>query len=127
MKIKHPHSEVMVEVSGLCERDWADVTEHIIPASTFQNDSYTKERYHLVKTGTSTPHNQLASRGYCKQSGKELYNFLVQHTPAGIYEQLVRLIISRDITCDNYCAEILGMDKAEVRNKAKEVELGELK
>ena len=126
MKTKHPHSEVMVEVSGLCERDWADVTEHIIPASTFQNDSYTREKYFFLKTGRATSHNQLAG-GYCKQSGKDLYDFLVQYTPAGIYEQLVRLIISRDITCDNYCAEILGMDKAEVRNKAKEVELGELK
>ena len=94
----------------------------VIPASTFQNDSYAPERYFFLKTGRATPHNQLAG-GYCKQSGKDLYDFLVQYTPAGIYEQLVRLIISRDITCDNYCAEILGMDKAEVRNKAKAVEL----
>ena len=98
-----------------------DSIEYVIPASTFQNDAYAKEKYFFLKTGKATPHNKLSSEAYCGKVGGELYAYLVQHTPVKIFEAFVKRAIKKDITCNNYCAGILGMSKIEVYNKYKTV------
>ena len=104
-----------------------DAKVHTIPASVFHSDSNrVKEHYYLFKVGKATSPGKLESRDYCKREGMEIYNFLVQNTPAGIYEELVRQIIAGDITCNCHTAGLLGMSKQEVSKKAQDIKNGKL-
>ena len=102
----------------------SDSIEFVIPGATFRAASYCKNKHFLLVTGKSTPDSKLLDKEYCKRTGEELYSYLIQHTPAGVFKELAKQIIGGDITCDCYTAELLGMDKQDVFRKAQDVRMG---
>ena len=96
-----------------------------IPGSAYHNDDgRVKDYYHLLMSGKATPHSDLLKVDYCKENAAKLYDFIVQHTPASIFKELVKQIIGGDTTCNCYTAELLGMQKQEVFRKAQDVRMG---
>ncbi len=94
--------------------------EYVIPGSTYHFDS-SKQRHYFLGSGKSTKHSSLSNKGYCEQKGKELYDFLVKYTPAGIYKKLVCHIIEGDLSCNKYLKELLREVKGKECPKCGEI------
>jgi len=89
--------------------------QHIIPGSL---DS--RSLNHVVITsGTAAQLAELQNETWNEVEAKELYSFLVTHTPAGIYEELMKLMIHEDLKCNNYYSKLLGEDPKKIQSKAR--------
>jgi len=82
-------------------------TIHAIPGSaTLKRVGSIKIKSELIHD-----HNLLQSENYQHKKAKELYNFLISNLPAGIFHAFMKIIIKEDLGCNNYYAEILGLDQ----------------
>jgi hypothetical protein len=92
---------------------------HDIPGSS----TTIKGGHFKLKITRKTEIEKLQNDKFKKRSAADLYNFLISHTPAGIFQELVKIIIREDIKCNQYYSETLGLDKGEIQIKARKAGL----
>jgi len=70
-------------------------------------------------TTKRTEAGNLLSPEFNRKKGKDLYNFLINNTPAGVYRELIKLMIEDDIKCNNYFAKYLKIPLDQVQRLAR--------
>ena len=85
----------------------SDAHIHTIPGSAFHQDRYGVDHYYLFKSGKASSFGNLENGDFCKREAKVMYEYLVTHTPAGIFKEFFLEMLKSDATCNNYIKEIL--------------------
>lgn len=65
---------------------------------------------------------KLENESFQQKTADNLYDFLINYCPGGVYKKFVKLIIAGDFGCNNYIGDHLGFSHKDIRKilQAKE-------